>query len=676
MLKYLSLCLLACMVAITAIGQVVPGAPGTACTNIGQNPSTAFPVCGTKVFGQNTVPACGGNQVFGASCGSIVLDDRFPYWYKFTCFEPGTLGFVITPNDITDDYDWQLWDVTGRNVNDVYVNNNKMFLACNWSGEGGATGTSSAGSNVNVCDGMGRPLFSAMPKLIKGHEYLLLISHFTPSQSGYQLEFKGGTASITDTLQPRLKQAAYNCGPYTVTLKLNKKMQCSTLAADGSDFYIASGAANIIGASSVCSGFDMDSVVLQLDRPLPAGTHSVVVKLGTDNNTILDICGSGLPVASAMNFVVLLPAPVPYDSIAPIGCSPNSIKVVFRDAIRCSSVAPNGSDFQLMGPAGVWITGVTTSCANGLTKEIILNLNAPVNIAAGFTLTLVRGTDNNTLLSECHIETPPGGVEAFNTLPPVNADFTYNVTLACSGNGVAFMHDGNNFTDTWHWFVDGQLANSVQNPSIIFAGGAPKHIELAVTNGLCFDTATADITFANHQVADFTMMRDLLCPEDFGMFFDKSQGNIISRRWEFGNGSTSNQLNPPPQMYRQRIMAEQRVPVLLITENDYTCLDTAIQYITLVSSCYTDVPTAFTPNGDGQNDFLYPLSGYKSKDLDFRVFNRAGNQVFHSTNWTHKWDGTINGRKADVGTYAWMLRYTNKETGQQYFLKGTSVLIR
>jgi gliding motility-associated-like protein len=95
-----------------------------------------------------------------------------------------------------------------------------------------------------------------------------------------------------------------------------------------------------------------------------------------------------------------------------------------------------------------------------------------------------------------------------------------------------------------------------------------------------------------------------------------------------------------------------------------------------VTSCYIDVPTAFSPNGDGINDYLYPLSAYKAIDLYFAVYNRVGQKLFETTDWTKKWDGNVKGNPADIGTYVWMLRYTMKESGKKIFRKGTTVLIR
>jgi len=96
------------------------------CTTLGQNPGTAFPVCGTTVFHQTNVPVCATTDLFVPGCGpnSIPYQNKNPFWYKFHCYQTGTLGFTITPNDLTEDYDWQLYDVTGLNPDEVYTNIN------------------------------------------------------------------------------------------------------------------------------------------------------------------------------------------------------------------------------------------------------------------------------------------------------------------------------------------------------------------------------------------------------------------------------------------------------------------------------------------------------------------------------------------------------------------------
>jgi gliding motility-associated-like protein len=79
---------------------------------------------------------------------------------------------------------------------------------------------------------------------------------------------------------------------------------------------------------------------------------------------------------------------------------------------------------------------------------------------------------------------------------------------------------------------------------------------------------------------------------------------------------------------------------------------------------------------DGRNDYLYPLNAYKTSDLRFTVYNRYGQRMFETRDWTLKWDGTINGVKQPSGTYVWVLTYIDTETGQKIARKGTTVLIR
>src|SRR5688500_12749827 len=122
---------------------------GQDCTELGQNPGTAFPVCGTSVFTQTQVKLCGNREV-PSPCNNPLITDKNPYWYKFTCFTGGTLGFLITPANLADDYDWQLFDITGESPSKVYTKSS-LFVACNWSGEVGKTGASDAGTSLTVC---------------------------------------------------------------------------------------------------------------------------------------------------------------------------------------------------------------------------------------------------------------------------------------------------------------------------------------------------------------------------------------------------------------------------------------------------------------------------------------------------------------------------------------------
>ncbi len=67
------------------------------------------------------------------------------------------------------------------------------------------------------------------------------------------------------------------------------------------------------------------------------------------------------------------------------------------------------------------------------------------------------------------------------------------------------------------------------------------------------------------------------------------------------------------------------------------------------------IPNAFTPNGDGNNDyFRFIPVGIKEYHY-FRIFNRWGELVYNSLDFRRGWDGYYNGKPAVVDTYLWIL---------------------
>jgi gliding motility-associated-like protein len=647
------------------------------CTTLGQNPSTAFPVCGIDTFSQNIVPYCGGRAIPGV-CSSDGIADSNPFWYKFTCYKAGTLGFLITPNDLVDDYDWELFDITGHNPNDVYTNTS-LFVACNWSGNVGLTGASSAGTSLKNCAGFGYPTFSAMPPLKLGHDYILLISHFTaftPSQNGYKLSFGGGTASITDPLLPNILTASSSCDATQITVRLNKKMKCSSLAPDGSDFVISPAVSGISGATAIdCdNGFDMDSVVLALKNPLPPGNYTIIVKNGTDASTLLDNCDRNIVPGNNIPLVIVPQKPTPMDSLSPIKCAPNSLQLVFKKKIRCNSIALDGSDFLVTGPTPVTVTGASGDCGNGASYVINATLANHIETKGTYKVTLATGNDGNTIIDECGQETPAGSTLDFITADTVSADFSYRIFPGCKTDTILFNHDGRNEVNRWSWKFDYSGTSQLRNPVAYFNTFGLKQIVLAVSNGVCGDTVTKPVLLDNTLKAAFET-NNLLCPEDAATFVNKSIGNIINYYWDLGNGNTTRSQVPSPLHYPV-LNLEKTYPITLIVENTAGCFDTITNNLKVLKSCYIAVPSAFTPNSDGINDYLYPVNAYKADNLDFSVYNRVGELVFHTNDRELKWNGTIKGNPQDTGIYVWILKYTNHDTGKKILLKGSSVLIR
>ncbi len=660
------------------------------CSLPGMTPDNAVPVCGTSVFHQSQVTNCTGPNVAQTGC-PIGVTSSSSFWYKFTCYQTGSLGFLISGISSTDDYDWALFDITGRNPNEVF-SNPALAISINLYGAGSGpapfpespTGCR-AGATGNIhCEGSagGNSPFNAMPTITIGHDYLLMVTNWTRSTTGYDLSFTGGTANITDPKEPHMESARAACDGTQATIKLNKRMKCISLTATGSEFTITPALANVISATGFgCNdGFDMDSLILTLDAPLPPGNYTINIRNGTDANTVRDNCDRDIPVGESIPMIVYPLIPTPMDSISKLGCAPDELQLVFRKNIRCNSIAADGSDFivtMISGSSPVSVVSATGNCnADGLSPIIKVKLSAPVQTRGTYQIRLVTGSDGNTIIDECGQETPAGATLLFNTKDTVNADFSYQVRIGCERDTIHYVHDGRNEVNYWRWNFDNLRTSSLQSPTIFYATFGQKQTQLIVSNGVCRDTSDIIPIFLDNELKAAFEATAVVCPNEFAVFTDNSIGNIVAWRWDFGNGITSTLPTPAPQSYIPPTGAPGNVFPRLVIQNNYGCFDTAVQKIVVPNSCYIAVPNAFTPNKDGLNDFLYPLNAWKATDLLFRVYNRVGQLVFETRDWTKKWDGRFKGQGADPGTYVWILVYTDIETGKKRQLKGSSILIR
>ncbi len=74
--------------------------------------------------------------------------------------------------------------------------------------------------------------------------------------------------------------------------------------------------------------------------------------------------------------------------------------------------------------------------------------------------------------------------------------------------------------------------------------------------------------------------------------------------------------------------------------------------------CYPFVPTGFTPNGDGNNDFFKIFTNCIIQDYEMTVYDRWGNLMFLSTDIDEGWDGTARGQQLSTGVFVWQMRFS------------------
>lgn len=114
--------------------------------------------------------------------------------------------------------------------------------------------------------------------------------------------------------------------------------------------------------------------------------------------------------------------------------------------------------------------------------------------------------------------------------------------------------------------------------------------------------------------------------------------------------------------------------------NEYYCKDTATVQINTFVKTSVVIPNAFSPNGDGKNDYLYVIGGQDIRRVQrLMVFNRYGQKVFEAVNTPandrqYGWDGTLKGKKAETGAHVYVGAVEFYDGTVQH-VKGTIILV-
>nr|MBP6358764.1 gliding motility-associated C-terminal domain-containing protein [Sediminibacterium sp.] len=87
------------------------------------------------------------------------------------------------------------------------------------------------------------------------------------------------------------------------------------------------------------------------------------------------------------------------------------------------------------------------------------------------------------------------------------------------------------------------------------------------------------------------------------------------------------------------------------------------------------VPSGFTPNKDGKNDILKPITKGIKQLIHFNVFNRWGQLIYTTSKLGEGWDGTYKNELQPNGAYVYEAVGIDYADNKVY-TKGTSVIIR
>lgn len=138
------------------------------------------------------------NEINRSSC---IQEEFSSVWYRWTCDQPGSLGFILTPNNPIDDLDFAVFELPGG-VNDCA---NKVPVRCMASGENigaaladwercsGQTGLIDSDIDIEEQPGCapGDNNFANSFQMVAGRSYALIVNNFTNTGNGFSITWSG-----------------------------------------------------------------------------------------------------------------------------------------------------------------------------------------------------------------------------------------------------------------------------------------------------------------------------------------------------------------------------------------------------------------------------------------------------------------------------------------------------
>ncbi len=408
----------------------------------------------------NVYPEIHANSV----CPLCMDGEKNDVFYIITVQTNGILRFKLTPNNITNDYDWSLFNMTSAGCDQIYTNATSLQVSCNSygiTGNNGPTGINSLlGNNFN-CNGPGvanGPAFNKDLTVTAGQTYVLNISNWSSTnQSGYTLDFSASTASIFDNVPPLIDsiQQDISCaGTTSIYFRFSENVKCSDVFQHPEKFSLVgpAGAITISDVTGVdCATGAANGRGYNLILSTPVGSGSYTLNITGD---IHDLCN---------NLALYQGYPFQLTEInAPVAAAGNDTSVA------------NGTILTLHGNAS---SGTPPYAYHWEPANLLVNSNVqrPTTIGMGasalFTVTV---TDN----AGCHgmdevLVTVVGG--------PLGVTTTASPQVICPGEAVTLMAvvSGGSGSYSFLWTSDPPgFTSTLQNPTVYPNSTTTYHVQV------------------------------------------------------------------------------------------------------------------------------------------------------------------------------------------------------
>lgn len=657
--------------------------------------NTAVSVC-AESYQENNSPS-GTGAVAEFAPGTCQTGGEFnSAWYVFTAQENGVLNFTLTPNDLWDDYDWSLFNITDGGCEGINTGASPELSCNSWgtfSGQPGTTGIGSSQGGSGTSNGPGDangPPFNSDVQIQQGQVYALVVMNYSSTLNGYSLDFGASTASIFDETPPTISGVDPGCDQSSLVFTLSESVPSDlftltnmTIEGNGNSFTPTS----LSISSTTINEFALN---------MPAGFNYTGTATLHFNVPPTDYCGN--PLVNDFQFTLDGPFSSTYTtspacngengslSIAPTGLG-NACFLYTVDGVAAPSTECQTSTITDLTPGmhDLVITADSSSCqqaysvqienvvvqadlgadretcslnwiadadftgqnfvwqsTGGISFSSSTNPTATVTAssAGAYTLTATTSTGNCSSSDEVII--------TFNNPPQVNSS---SVPVSCFGECDGSLTVSNPTGET----MSVTLGNETQTgTSVTFDNLCGGGQNLVVSfSAVCQAIYTPTVGVPPAVEANFTANRYSTTEDDPTFVLTNTSENETAIIWEIA-GVTD--MFSTSEEWNVTLPAEANVyKVTLTATNDNGCSSQEEKTLTIRAPFAVYIPNSFTPNQDGINEVFAPQFSYEPLQYKLSIFNRYGEEIFSTTDYSQAWTGNhLNGSYyVPEGVYLW-----------------------
>ncbi|MFH0864986.1 MAG: PKD domain-containing protein [Bacteroidota bacterium] len=527
---------------------------------------------------------------------------------------------------------------------------------------------------VNVINSIGLNIAPANPTICEGNSSTLTASSTNPSAT-YQWSTGSPNASITvspsTTTVYTVTATTPGCtatSSVTVnvdaqpTVTVNNAAVCqgqpATLTANGAASYLwntgditnsitvspsATTSYTVTGSNNACTSTAIATVTVNENPVIQISYTNATCGLpnGTITATPTNSCTTGFSYnwntvpTQTLQTAINLPAGTFTVTVSCGSCSSTASATITNTA------GPSVTITNIINASCGFSNGSATTNATGGTTPYLYSWNSSPQQSGTVLQNVPAGTYNVTV-TDFNGCTATNTVTIGGTVPPTASTSVTSETCDMLNGTATVTASGGTGSYTYSW-------NS-NPPQYTYSatGLASGSYTVTVNDGLCTVTAIATVPSLPGPTAGFSAQPQILTPIDGPVsFLDNSSGNIVTWDWNFGDGTSNGSGNELTHTYEN---LGTFLVTLIVTDNN-GCTDTTQDTIKVKEIFTLYIPSSFTPNGDGINDYWTPKGLSVDPDnFDMFIFDRWGNLMFHTSKWfsalnqCEPWNGTFNNK--------------------------------